>query len=58
MVPVRAHAKQLHVNEKNLYVGHWMRVKKAIKTGTAKVKIFVFDNGLVLKLISHAFAST
>ncbi len=35
-VPLRKYAKQLHEKESELYVGHWMNVKKAIKDGTAK----------------------
>lgn len=37
MVPLRKYAKELHVEEKELYLGHWLNVKKAIKNGTAKV---------------------
>ncbi|KAL1961759.1 hypothetical protein VTN77DRAFT_1085 [Rasamsonia byssochlamydoides] len=36
MLPLRRYAKELHKHEKELYVGHWMNVKKAIKNGTAK----------------------
>lgn len=39
MLPLRAYAKKLHKPERELYVGHWMNVKKAIKNGTAKVRI-------------------
>ncbi|KAF2491902.1 cytochrome P450 [Lophium mytilinum] len=35
-VPLRKYAKNLHQKERELYVGHWMNVKKAIKKGTAK----------------------
>ncbi|KAF1350600.1 cytochrome P450 [Lizonia empirigonia] len=35
-VPVRRYAKQLHEKESELYIGHWINVKKAIKNGTAK----------------------
>lgn len=35
-VPMRRYAKELHKKEKELYLGHWMNVKKAIKNGTAK----------------------
>lgn len=41
LVPYRAYAKQLHVKEKELYMGHWMNVKEAIKAGTAKVCVLV-----------------
>jgi cytochrome P450 len=34
-LPLRRYAKQLHVKESELYVGHWLNVKKAIKNGTA-----------------------
>ncbi|PQE33784.1 cytochrome P450 protein [Rutstroemia sp. NJR-2017a WRK4] len=36
MLPLRAYAKELHEHERELYVGHWLNVKKAIKNGTAK----------------------
>ncbi|KAH8600034.1 cytochrome P450 [Bisporella sp. PMI_857] len=36
MIPLRAYSKELHKKEKELYVGHWMNVKKAIKAGNAK----------------------
>lgn len=36
MVPQRQYAKKLHEKERELYVGHWLDVKKAIKTGKAK----------------------
>ncbi|KAF1949794.1 cytochrome P450 [Byssothecium circinans] len=36
VLPMRRYAKELHVKEKELYVGHWLNVKKAIKSGTAK----------------------
>ena len=39
MLPLRRYAKELHKREKELYVGHWMNVKKAIKNGTAKVRV-------------------
>lgn len=35
-VPLRRYAKQLHEKESELYIGHWLNVKKAIKNGTAK----------------------
>jgi hypothetical protein len=35
-LPLRRYAKQLHEKESELYVGHWLNVKKAIKDGTAK----------------------
>ncbi|KAF9694650.1 hypothetical protein EKO04_007644 [Ascochyta lentis] len=34
--PLRQYAKKLHEKESELYVGHWMDVKKAIKNGSAK----------------------
>lgn len=40
LLPIRKYAKQLHVAEKDLYVGLWMNVKAAIKAGTAKAGIF------------------
>ncbi|RMJ17408.1 hypothetical protein CDV36_002920 [Fusarium kuroshium] len=36
LLPLRRYAKELHQREKELYVGHWMNVKKGIKSGTAK----------------------
>ena len=39
LVPVRAWAKELHRKEKQLYMGHWMDVKKRILNGTAKVRM-------------------
>ncbi|KAF2828007.1 cytochrome P450 [Ophiobolus disseminans] len=36
MLPLRRYAKKLHEKESELYVGHWLNVKKAIKNGTAK----------------------
>ncbi|KAG9203893.1 hypothetical protein G6514_002054 [Epicoccum nigrum] len=35
-VSMRRYAKKLHEKESDLYVGHWLNVKKAIKNGTAK----------------------
>ncbi|CAN9193775.1 unnamed protein product [Alternaria alternata] len=35
-VPMRRYAKKLHEKESELYIGHWMNVKKSIKNGTAK----------------------
>jgi cytochrome P450 len=35
-LPLRKHAKELHDKESELYVGHWLNVKRAIKNGTAK----------------------
>ncbi|CAO2652685.1 Nn.00g020960.m01.CDS01 [Neocucurbitaria sp. VM-36] len=35
-LPLRRYAKKLHEKENNLYVGHWLRVKQAIKNGTAR----------------------
>lgn len=37
MLPLRVYSKKLHEKERELYVGHWLNVKKAIKAGTAKV---------------------
>jgi hypothetical protein len=37
LLPMRRYAKELHREEKELYVGHWLNVKKAIKNKTAKV---------------------
>jgi cytochrome P450 len=36
MLPLRRYAKQLHEKESELYIGHWLNVKKAIKEKTAK----------------------
>ena len=36
LLPVQAKAKQLHKEEKALYVSHWLRAKNSIKDGTAK----------------------
>lgn len=36
LLPLRAYSKELHKHERELYVGHWLNVKKAIKNGTAK----------------------
>lgn len=38
MLPMRRYAKELHKNEKNLYVGHWMDSKNRILQGTSKVR--------------------
>jgi cytochrome P450 len=35
-LPLRRYAKKLHEKESELYVGHWLNVKKAIKNGTAR----------------------
>ncbi|KAH7066938.1 cytochrome P450 [Paraphoma chrysanthemicola] len=35
-LPLRRYAKMLHQKESELYVGHWLNVKKAIKNGTAR----------------------
>ncbi|KAJ4340770.1 hypothetical protein N0V95_007412 [Ascochyta clinopodiicola] len=35
-VPLRQYARELHKKESNLYVGHWLNVKKAIKNGSAR----------------------
>jgi hypothetical protein len=37
LMPVKKRAMQLHEKERDLYVGHWLNVKKAIKNGTANV---------------------
>jgi cytochrome P450 len=36
LVPVRKRAKELHIKEKGLYLGHWLKAKESIKNGTAK----------------------
>lgn len=36
LLPLRRYAKTLHKAESELYVGHWLRVKQAIKNGTAR----------------------
>jgi hypothetical protein len=35
VLPLRRYAKKLHAKEKELFVGHWLNVKKGIKNGTA-----------------------
>ena len=35
-LPLRRYAKELHKKENELYMGHWLNVKKGIKSGTAK----------------------
>jgi hypothetical protein len=35
-LPMRRHVKNLHEEEKELYVGHWLNVKRGIKNGTAR----------------------
>ncbi|KAF1845289.1 cytochrome P450 [Cucurbitaria berberidis CBS 394.84] len=35
-LPLRRYAKKLHEKENELYVGHWLNVKQAIKKGTAR----------------------
>ena len=41
ILPIKKRAKQLHEKERDLYVGHWLNVKKAIKSGTAKVSLMI-----------------
>jgi cytochrome P450 len=36
VLPLRRYAKKLHEKESELYVGHWLNVKKAIKNNTAR----------------------
>ncbi|KAF2124375.1 cytochrome P450 [Dothidotthia symphoricarpi CBS 119687] len=36
VLPLRRYAKKLHEKESELYIGHWLNVKKAIKNGTAR----------------------
>lgn len=36
VLPLRRYAKELHKKESELYVGHWLDVKKAIKEKTAR----------------------
>lgn len=36
VLPSRRYAKELHRKEHELYVGHWLNVKKAIKEKTAR----------------------
>ncbi|EMD01271.1 hypothetical protein BAUCODRAFT_62200 [Baudoinia panamericana UAMH 10762] len=36
LLPTRAHAKQLHKREKELYLDHWLNAKKAHQDGTLK----------------------
>jgi hypothetical protein len=33
---LRKYARNLHEKECELYIGHWLNVKKALKTGTSK----------------------
>ncbi|CAI9625044.1 unnamed protein product [Alternaria burnsii] len=35
-LPLRKYARNLHEKECELYIGHWLNVKKAIKNGTSK----------------------
>lgn len=35
-VPMKRHAKELHQQERNLYMGYWTRYKKAVECNTAK----------------------
>ncbi|KAK5070698.1 hypothetical protein LTR24_010605 [Lithohypha guttulata] len=42
-LPLRSHAKKLHEKERELYIGHWLDVKKRIKDGTAKKPCFCVD---------------
>lgn len=37
MLPLRKYSKQLHQEEKELYVGHWLDIKNSMQNGTAKV---------------------
>jgi cytochrome P450 len=36
LLPLQRYAKSLHAKEFQLYVGHWLNAKKAIKNGTSK----------------------
>ena len=36
VLPAQAEAKRLHKIEKQLYLGHWLKCKNSIKTGTAQ----------------------
>ena len=36
LIPMIAFAKQLHIDERKLYLKHYLRVKEEMKTGTAK----------------------
>ena len=36
LVPMRQYAKDLHEDEKTLYMNHYLRVKEGIRNGTAK----------------------
>ncbi|KAH9862697.1 hypothetical protein J1614_010790 [Plenodomus biglobosus] len=36
LLPLRRYAKKLHEKESELYIGHWLRVKQAIKNGKAQ----------------------
>lgn len=38
LVPVKKRAKELHLKEHDLYVGHWLTAKKKIENGTANVR--------------------
>ncbi|KAI2630115.1 cytochrome P450 [Xylaria nigripes] len=41
LLPSRAHAKELHVNEMKLHKNNWMEVKKKLRAGTAKPSLSV-----------------
>ncbi|KAH9861055.1 hypothetical protein IAQ61_010791 [Plenodomus lingam] len=36
LLPLRRYAKELHRKESELYIGHWLRIKQAIKNGKAR----------------------
>lgn len=36
ILPTQAKAKQLHREEKKLYLSHWLRAKNSVKDGTSK----------------------
>jgi cytochrome P450 len=36
LVPVKRRARNLHLKEKELFLGHWLAVKSAVRDGTAK----------------------
>jgi hypothetical protein len=38
IAPNVRYAERLHRTEKDLYVGHWMRAKKALENGTGLVR--------------------
>jgi hypothetical protein len=55
LMPVKKRAMQIHEKERDLYVGHWLNVKKAIQNGTANVSPLT-PTYLPMKLITTAMS--